>query len=115
MLTLERHLDYFAGLAADESGDRQTTTRYYLRAAEPLSEFSIHSFYRALALRKLGREAESNDGLLFLREHAKEQKLHQPQIDTSRPRCQTFSSSEMTFQSVSSRKLYCWRHMPNWG
>jgi hypothetical protein len=81
LLTLERHLDYFSGLAAERLGEQKTAERYYLQATEPLPKVSQHTYYQALALRKLGREQESEAALRSLFEYVGQQKQCEPRID----------------------------------
>lgn len=102
LLTLERHLDYFAGLAAECAGDRTTAERYYQQASEPLPQISLQSYYQALALRKLGREQDAEVTLRSLLEHARQKKQIEPRIDyfaTSLPNLLLFKDDLATKES----------------
>ena len=56
LLTLERDLDYFSGLAAQQLGDAELARKYWSAAAAPLPERGVHSYFQAMALRELGNE-----------------------------------------------------------
>jgi tetratricopeptide (TPR) repeat protein len=81
LLTLERQLDYWEGLALEQAGDKQRAQEFYLAAAAPLQTHSVHSFYRALALRKLGREEEAQTALKELKAYAQPRGNEEPKID----------------------------------
>lgn len=81
LLTLERQLDYFEGTALERAGEMLEARRLYVAAAEPLQGFSVHSYYRALALRQLGSEAEAQQSLNALRECAQGHRKEEPAID----------------------------------
>jgi tetratricopeptide (TPR) repeat protein len=53
LLTLERDLDYFAGLAAQQLGDREAAAGYWKSAAAPLSSIGYHTYFQAQALRAM--------------------------------------------------------------
>jgi tetratricopeptide (TPR) repeat protein len=55
LLTLERDLDYFSGLAAQQSGNPDLARKYW-NAAAALPEPGMHSWFQALALRELREE-----------------------------------------------------------
>jgi tetratricopeptide (TPR) repeat protein len=59
LLTLETHLDYFAGLALDRLGHAQEAQRWWEKAIEVQTGFKDMAYYRALALRSLDRESEA--------------------------------------------------------
>jgi len=81
MLTLERDLDYWEGISLERAGETSQARDKYCAAAEPLSGISMHSYYRALALRRLGRESEAQVVLEELRQHAIQQRDQEPVID----------------------------------
>ncbi len=56
LLTLERDLDYFSGLAAEQSGMRDQARKHWHAAAAPLPEPGMHSWFQAMASRELGEE-----------------------------------------------------------
>lgn len=80
LLTLERQLDYWEGLAAERSGNSGRAQELYRAAVEPLREHSIHSYYRALALRQLGREEEAQAALHDLQSYARKHRQDEPTI-----------------------------------
>lgn len=81
LLTLERHLDYWEGMALAQSGDAARAQKLYCAAAEPLSSFSTHNYYRALALRQLGRHEEAEAALRELYRYVVSQRDATPKID----------------------------------
>lgn len=81
LLTLERHLDYWEGLACERAGHVQRAQTLYSAAAQPLATPSVHSYYRALALKRLGRQQEAQAELLRLYHHATTRENDEPQID----------------------------------
>lgn len=81
LLTLERHLDYFEGLALDLAGHHSEARACWQAAAEPLSSWSIQNYYQALALRHLGRNHEAEVALHRLIEHARRIMETEPRID----------------------------------
>jgi tetratricopeptide (TPR) repeat protein len=73
LLTPEVHLDYFSGLAAKQL-DRDADARaFWTRAAQTEPGISWMRFYQAMALAKLGREAESRAALQEIRDLAERQ------------------------------------------
>jgi len=81
LLTLERQLDYWEGVALEQTGDTQRAHQLYRAAAASLSAYSVHSYYRALALRRLGSEDEARSALEALRAHARQHREDEPAID----------------------------------
>ncbi|HZY61620.1 MAG TPA: DUF5107 domain-containing protein [Edaphobacter sp.] len=81
LLTLERSLDYFEGLALEHSGKIEEARGCYSSAARPLAAYSIHSYYRALALRRLGRGQEADSVMREMIEYADKQINVEPKID----------------------------------
>lgn len=81
LLTLERDLDYFSGLAARKLGDAELAQRYFNAAAAPLACPGIHSYFQALALRELGNEDASRAILRELAELAAKRMETDPEID----------------------------------
>ncbi len=59
LLTLETHLDYFAGLALKSLGRAEEAQQWWKRASEAQTGFKDMAYYRALALRSLDRESEA--------------------------------------------------------
>ena len=59
LLTPENHLHYFAGLCWETLGDHREAGQSFERAAAKESSFTPMSYYRALALRKLGRQQDA--------------------------------------------------------
>lgn len=81
LLTLERDLDYLEGHSLELAGGQEEARTCWLAAAKPLSSPSLHSYYRALALRRLGREQEAESALHDLIAHGRRQKETKPRID----------------------------------
>ena len=81
LLTLERDLDYFSGLAAQGLGDADLAKRYLTAAGAPLLAAGIHSYFQALALRALGDIVAAQDVLTHLAESAERLMAAEPKID----------------------------------
>jgi tetratricopeptide (TPR) repeat protein len=81
LLTLERDLDYFSGLAAEQSGDAEKARTYWAAAALPMAEPSAHTYFRALALRALGEDAASRAAFEELAQFAEAKAQETPTID----------------------------------
>ncbi len=81
LLTLERDLDYFSGLAAHELGDAQAARAYWQAASAPLPEPGVHSYFQALALRALGNDEAARGVLLDLARVATIKSKQVPKID----------------------------------
>jgi tetratricopeptide (TPR) repeat protein len=59
LLTLETHLDYFAGVALDRLGRAEEARQWWKKAIEAQTGFKDMAYYKALALRSLDRESEA--------------------------------------------------------
>jgi len=81
LLTQERDLDYFSGLAARQSGNSDLARTYWSAAAAPMPALGIHSYFQALALEALGNARAANALLLRMAKHAEEQMQAEPKID----------------------------------
>ena len=81
LLTLERDLDYFSGLAAEQIGDGELARSYWNAAAAPLSALGMYSYFQALALHALGNYQAARAVLLSLANFAKHQMEKEPKID----------------------------------
>jgi hypothetical protein len=81
LLTLERDLDYFSGLAAKAMRDAERARRYWNAAAAPLAVLGVHSYFQVLALRELGDEPAARAALSRLAEFADQQMMAEPKID----------------------------------
>ncbi len=81
LLTLERHLDYWQGQALEASGDMDQAREFYVAASLPLPAPSVHSYYRALALRKLGRREEADLELERLLHESHTRTKQEPVVD----------------------------------
>ena len=81
LLTLERDLDYFSGLAAQQLGDTELARRYWKAAAAPLLVLGVHSYFQALALRALDNDQAARKVLSSLAEFAQKQMEVEPKID----------------------------------
>jgi tetratricopeptide (TPR) repeat protein len=81
LLTLERDLDYFSGLAAQGLGDAHTAQSFWKTAAAPLAGSGIHSYFRALALRALNQAEAGRMALKELERYAIEMLKTEAKID----------------------------------
>ena len=81
LLTLERDLDYFSGVAAQQTGALEKARGYWTVAASPLVEPGPHTYFQALALRALGDEEASCAALKRLGRFAEERAQETPKID----------------------------------
>ncbi len=81
LLTLERDLDHFSGLAAERLGDGGLAQRYWHAACAPLAEAGFHSYFQALALEALGNIEGAHSVLTSLAQVAKRQMEAEPTID----------------------------------
>ncbi len=81
LLTLERDLDYFCGLAAEHLGEVALAQEYWRAAAAPLPSIGSHSFFQALAMQKLGNSRQARAILSELAEFARTQSSIEPKID----------------------------------
>jgi tetratricopeptide (TPR) repeat protein len=81
LLTLETHLDYFSGLAHEAAGRIEEARRYWRAAAEAATGWTPMTYYRALALAKLGQTRQSRELLQALLEYARRQREAEVAID----------------------------------
>jgi tetratricopeptide (TPR) repeat protein len=108
LLTLERDLDYFSGLAAEQLGDTQLAASYWRAASAPLPSTNIHSYFRALSLRELGEEQAARAVLSCLAKYAAGRMEVEPKIDyfaTSLPNMLLFDDDLGKRNRVESRLL----------
>jgi tetratricopeptide (TPR) repeat protein len=81
LLTPERDLDYYSGLAAQKLGDLALAHRYWTAAAAPLPSLGIHSYFQARALMTLGDSAAVREVFLELGHFATELMKTAPKVD----------------------------------
>jgi tetratricopeptide (TPR) repeat protein len=81
LLTLERDLDYFSGLAEWQLGDAELAHKYWNAAAAPLPGPGIHSYFQALALRAHGNEEAAGKVLSDLAQFAEAKRKEVAKID----------------------------------
>jgi tetratricopeptide (TPR) repeat protein len=81
LLTLERDLDYFSGLAAQMLGDVELAQRHWKAAAAPLPAVGAHSYFQALAQRKLDDDEAARAILSRLAQFAERLAETDPKID----------------------------------
>jgi tetratricopeptide (TPR) repeat protein len=81
LLTLERDLDYFSGLAERQLGKAELAHKYWNAAAAPLPGPGIHSYFRALALRELGNGEVARRVLSDLADFAESKRKEVAKID----------------------------------
>ena len=81
LLTRETHLDYFSGLALSQMGRENEAREYWTRATADDGLITWLSFFRAMSLEALGREAEATTLLKDMRAHAEQQMGSKAKID----------------------------------
>ncbi len=81
LLTLERDLDYFSGLAARQAGHADLARRHWTAAASALPEPGMHSYFQALAMRELGDEEAARQVLSELARFAEKKRQSVAKID----------------------------------
>ena len=81
LLTLERDLDYFSGVAAQQMGDQDLARRYWEVASAPLRGIGLHSYFQAQALRALDKETEALSIFSDLLTAARPEMETKPKID----------------------------------
>jgi tetratricopeptide (TPR) repeat protein len=81
LLTLERDLDYFSGVAAQQLGNADSARRFWTAAAAPLPEIGLHSYFQALALRALGNHQQATTIFSQLAKVADEKMNREPRVD----------------------------------
>lgn len=113
LLTLERDLDYFSGMAAKQLGDSELAHRYWTAAAAPLDQTSVHSYFQGLALRQLGNEEAAEDVLLELAQFGEEKSKSVAKIDyfaTSLPNLLLFDDDLENRNCIESLLLKALAH-----
>jgi tetratricopeptide (TPR) repeat protein len=81
LLTLERDLDYFSGLAAQQSGNSELACKYWNAAAAALPEPGMHSWYQGMALRAVGEEEAARESFSELAHFAEGKRKAVAKID----------------------------------
>jgi tetratricopeptide (TPR) repeat protein len=81
LLTAERELDYFSGLAARSLGEADAAGRFWSAAAAPLPAPGVHTYFQAMALRAMESEEAASNTLLNLEAYAKQLATTKPVID----------------------------------
>jgi tetratricopeptide (TPR) repeat protein len=81
LLTLERDLDYFSGLAARQLSEAESAHKYWKAAAAALPGPGNHSYFQALALRALGNEEAARKVLSELAQFAESKRKEVVKID----------------------------------
>ncbi|MFZ1013893.1 MAG: DUF5107 domain-containing protein [Terracidiphilus sp.] len=108
LLTLERDLDYFSGLAAKGAGDLSLAGKYWRAGAAPLSSAGIHSYFRACCLMALSEEAQARDvleGLLKLARHEMSKPAKIDYFATSLPNFLLFNDDIETRHRIETTVL----------
>lgn len=108
LLTLERDLDYFSGMAAEQLGDVELAHRYWRAAAAPLMSPGIHSYFQAQALKALGNHEAASAVLSKLAEFAEERMNAEPKLDyfaTSLPNMLLFEDDLARHNQIESYLL----------
>jgi tetratricopeptide (TPR) repeat protein len=81
LLTRETHLDYFSGLALSQMGRANEAREYWERATADEDLITWLSYFRAISLEALGREAEATTLLKNMRAFAEQQMRKKAKID----------------------------------
>lgn len=108
LLTLERDLDYYSGMAARELGDFTLAHRYWTAASAPLPSPGVHSYFQARALDALGNAARGSEVLVELARFAAEKRQSVAKIDyfaTSLPNLLLFDDDLETRNRIESLLL----------
>jgi tetratricopeptide (TPR) repeat protein len=108
LLTLERDLDYFSGLAAQQLGDSAAAHRYWNAGAAPLPVMGTHSYFQALSMLALGHSEAGRAVLSSLQEFAAAQMQKEPKIDyfaTSLPNMLLFDDDLRKRNTIDSLLL----------
>lgn len=108
LLTLERDLDYFSGLAAQQLGNAALAKKHWQAAAAELAPIGYHSFFQALALGQLGQADEACGIFEQMAETARRQMEIEPKIDyfaTSLPNLLLFADDLGKRNRIEARFL----------
>ncbi len=108
LLTLERDLDYFSGMAAEHLEDVDLAHRYWSAAAAPLPSPGVHSYFQAQALKALGNPEAASEVLSRLAEFAEERMKAEPKLDyfaTSLPNLLLFEDDLVKRNQIESYLL----------
>jgi tetratricopeptide (TPR) repeat protein len=81
LLTLERNLDCYSGLAAEQLGNTALAQQNWQAAAAPLPSIGYHSFFQAVAFQKLGDSEKARATFSGLASFARTQSKIEPKID----------------------------------
>src|SRR4029077_19804535 len=81
LLTNETHLDYFSGVALSCAGRVEEARKFWSRAAADESLISWMSYFRAVSLQSLGRNADASRVLEDMRGFAAQQIKAEVKID----------------------------------
>ncbi|HVU48811.1 MAG TPA: DUF5107 domain-containing protein [Terracidiphilus sp.] len=108
LLTLERDLDYFSGLAAQQLGDAETAQCFWKAAAAPLPSPGAHSYFQALALQSLHQPEAGHQVLKDLEQYAKDMLSTKSRIDyfaTSLPNLLLFKDDLVKRNRIEAHTL----------
>jgi predicted Zn-dependent protease len=100
LLTQELDLDYFSGVAQRELGSDEMARNSFLSAAESEPASPWMCYYKALALRSLGRTSAAGELLQEMKERLQAERKIEPVIDyfaTSLPNFLVFED-DLTFR-----------------
>jgi tetratricopeptide (TPR) repeat protein len=81
LLTQELDLDYFSGVAQRELGSDEMARNSFMSAAERDPASAWMGYYKALALRSLGRSSAAGELLLKIKERLEAERKIEPGID----------------------------------
>ena len=81
LLTLERDLDYFSGLAAYSLDQSEASRGFWSAAGAPLAAPGMHTYFQALALRAMGDEEAAFNAFSNLAAYAEQLASMKPVID----------------------------------
>lgn len=81
LLTLERNLDYYSGLVAQQIGNAEEARQYWNAAIAPLPSVGFQSYFQAQAMHALGMDDEAQAVFSALMETGRKQSEAKPRID----------------------------------
>ncbi len=108
LLTLERDLDYYSGLAAQQLGDATLAEQYWNAGAASLPGMGIQSYFQALAMFALGCDEDAQAVLSRLQEFSAALLKTEPTIDyfaTSLPNLLLFDDDLRKRNTIDSLLL----------
>ena len=113
LLTLERDLDYFSGLATRSLDQNEAAHRFWSTAGAPLGAPGVHAYFQGTALRAMGDEEAACNAFSNLAAYAEQLATMKPVIDyfaTSLPNMLLFEDDLDKRNHVDSHLLSALGH-----